>query len=485
VLQRNRRRPTPLLLLLLLQGCAMSGPSVEGGAAATATPDPQTAACQRLAGQWRAQVHGEGVADVQAAAIAGTDWLRVDRTLAHEGGRVADAAALREWVSALGALDDDGRRIELANLSPAARQRLGPDPLARSRACRQMAIRAVLASPAASAALRRAAVVPERYAIGARALGLYPVTSMAFLAGVARLHRDFARTFATPLEALPRKGRLQRYVPPRPRDDATGDAVAGDVEALFTRHAPVWEVDTVDEDDRLGRPAWAAGGVRVDTAAPVVYRHRARAWFHGVPVLQLSYVAWFPARSSAYPGDLLAGKLDGITWRVTLDPAGEVLAYDAMHNCGCYHMFFPSTALRRAPPRLRHEEPLLVPQRIAPGPARVVLRLAHRTHHIQRVYRDSTVISASDARALPAIRYTLDDYDALRSLPGPGGTRRSLFRADGLVAGSERGERFLFWPMGVASAGAMRQWGHHATAFVGRRHFDDPLLLQRYFLPRP
>jgi hypothetical protein len=35
--------------------------------------------------------------------------------------------------------------------------------------------------------------------------------------------------------------------------------------------------------------------------------------------------------------------------------------------------------------------------------------------------------------------------------------------------------------MGVASAGAMRQWGTHATAFVGRRHFDDPYLLESAF----
>jgi hypothetical protein len=50
------------------------------------------------------------------------------------------------------------------------------------------------------------------------------------------------------------------------------------------------------------------------------------------------------------------------------------------------------------------------------------------------------------------------------------------------VPGSERGERWLFWPMGVPEPGAMRQWGRHATAFVGRRHFDDPWLLERYFM---
>ena len=35
--------------------------------------------------------------------------------------------------------------------------------------------------------------------------------------------------------------------------------------------------------------------------------------------------------------------------------------------------------------------------------------------------------------------------------------------------------------MGIRSPGAMRQWGHHATAFVGRRHFDDPYLIEQLF----
>lgn len=35
--------------------------------------------------------------------------------------------------------------------------------------------------------------------------------------------------------------------------------------------------------------------------------------------------------------------------------------------------------------------------------------------------------------------------------------------------------------MGIQRAGAMRQWGRHATAFVGRRHFDDAELLEKRF----
>ena len=75
------------------------------------------------------------------------------------------------------------------------------------------------------------------------------------------------------------------------------------------------------------------------------------------------------------------------------------------------------------------------------------------------------------------------EYAALRSLTS-GDVQRSLFGEDGLVVGTGRSERFLLWPMGVPSAGAMRQWGHHATAFVGRRHFDDPGLVEAGFTLR-
>ena len=90
------------------------------------------------------------------------------------------------------------------------------------------------------------------------------------------------------------------------------------------------------------------------------------------------------------------------------------------------------------------------------------------------------VAPAGDGAA-DAVAYERRPEDDLQRLPWPGGGTRSLYGPSGLVAGTERGERFLFWPMGIASAGAMRQWGHHATAFVGRRHFDDADLLDRRF----
>ena len=79
------------------------------------------------------------------------------------------------------------------------------------------------------------------------------------------------------------------------------------------------------------------------------------------------------------------------------------------------------------------------------------------------------------------VRYSLRPYDELRSLPRAAGVHSSAFGPDGLIAGTERAERFVLWPMGIASPGAMRQWGRQPTALVGRRHFDDPDLLERRF----
>lgn len=105
-----------------------------------------------------------------------------------------------------------------------------------------------------------------------------------------------------------------------------------------------------------------------------------------------------------------------------------------------------------------------------------MLRIAARSHYLERVR-----YAPRSTAAVGITPYTLESYDTLRSLPKPDGTRRSLFDPNGFVAGSERLERFLFWPMGIANPGAMRQSGRHATAFVGRRHFDDPRLIDERF----
>lgn len=167
--------------------------------------------------------------------------------------------------------------------------------------------------------------------------------------------------------------------------------------------------------------------------------------------------------------------LDALVWRVTLARDGEPLIHDSMQACGCYHEFFPTPRARLRPAPEGLEEWAFVPQtlpRVREG-ERALLRIASATHYIEGV----SLVRGTDSLA----PYAMRGYDELRSLRDFADGQRSAFGPDGLIEGTERRERFLFWPMGIASAGAMRQWGRHATAFVGRRHFDDADLQERRF----
>jgi hypothetical protein len=270
-------------------------------------------------------------------------------------------------------------------------------------------------------------------------------------------------------------------------------------DASDDEQAPVFEIElrsaALPAFDRFGAPYWPAPGAvvsEVDGAQPVVFRRRTFAWYEGRRLQQLVYTLWFPERPpdprlGAF--DLLAGTLDGVIVRLTLDERGQVQMLDTIHACGCWHQFYPAAGVTLREDASAHEEewafvPATLPA-LAPG-QRLAVRLASGTHHV-------TGIGAAGGRAPAFERYALRDENTLRSLPVMGeqggrpeaAARRSLYGPHGLVAGTERGERFLFWPMGIASAGAMRQWGHHATAFVGRRHFDDADLVARRFVLPP
>ena len=180
--------------------------------------------------------------------------------------------------------------------------------------------------------------------------------------------------------------------------------------------------------------------------------------------------------------DLLSGRLDGVVIRVTLDAQGQPLIYDSIHPCGCYHMFFPTERVVLKPPPDGDMEWAFIPIS-APTlalPQRLVVRTESRTHYIVSIGADRGE-STGGGHGTP---YDLLEDQALRALPMPDGGARSAFAPDGLIPGTERSERLLFWPMGISSPGAMREWGHHATSFTSIRHFDDPDLIERrFFIP--
>lgn len=473
------RRLLALGLTFALGGCAAVNPYASDPIAAHLQRGDDVGYCARLFADLDRQVDRAAARDAEAHRIDGFPYLRVDRFSAALGARAAAGDAQRgAWLKRLAELDDAGRATELANAG------LPGDDLARCRA--------LLASEdvAWTAQLRTRAQVPDDYSTLLRAAGLYPLTRLAFAAGIDRWQGATLAVFSTPLTELPVRGKLVRFelkgLPPAVAlpmpSDALGVPVLStfDRMALLQRHAPVLEIDIAGPYDRPGTVVLdALDQPVVDTATPIAYVRVTKALLEGRPHLQLVYTFFFTERPPSGRLDALAGRLDGLVWRVTLDVDGTPLVYDSIHPCGCYHLFFPTdrVASRTAADSL--DEGMFAPQTLAvPAPDQtVVLRIESGTHYLQRV--------SFDRRGEPAVLYRFDEERRLTVLPRVGGGTRSAYGSDGLMAGSERGERYFFWPMGIDSAGQLRQWGHHATAFVGRRHFDDPMLLDSYFVLRP
>jgi hypothetical protein len=471
-----------LVLCLLLIGCATPLPP---------PADPQANRCLNLYAAVDQVVAEQGTRPSSPARIDGFPYLRVNRFLASYREQALKPAERAAWLAQLAALDREAQQVELASLSPAALTELtdhyaAPEPLQQAlQSCSHTLQAYDLAHTERFTALQQRAVVPPDYCTWRQVAGLYPLTALPVSYGVFRWHEETYDTFAQALDALPVQGQLRRFRPPEeqvqvppvaalPRD-ALGipSPAAGQLAALYAAHAPVWEIDVTGTYDLPGAPFRQADGTPgVDTAKTVVYRYPSYTHWQNQVLLQLNYVIWFAERLPGSPLDMLAGSLDGLIWRVTLAPDGRPLLYDSIHPCGCYHQFFPATALRLRPETADLPEPPLVPQAapaLSPG-RRVVIRLSSGKHYIQRVYTDVTIGSV----------YVWEDYQALYAVPD-GDRRRSLFTADGLVPGTERAERWLLWPMGIPSPGAMRERGRQATAFLGRRHFDDPELLEKLF----
>jgi len=448
------------------------------------------------------RVAAAGVRDAQDSRVPGFPYLRVSRLLAAlRPVAMANEPALRALVDRMLELDLEARRYELMNLPAGqiAGMRDGNDEsglrlvLQRARECAGMLRDADLANPGSREALLERAEVPDDYLTANRIIGFYWLTRLAFAEGVRRYQEETTAAFRREL-AAPAGASVVRHAP-EPGEPLTRARVAqildhsarnplaipeppeSELDALLASYAPSLEIEVRGDYDRFGALRWMRDRETpsVDAAQLVVYGHPAWTRYGAKVLLQLVYTLWFPERPPQSEGDMLAGKLDGITWRVTLAPDGEPLLYDAIHPCGCYHLFFPTPRAAPLPAPDALEEWAFSPQslpRIAEG-ERPLLRIASGTHYIERV----SVTRGSDSLA----RYALQPYAGLRSLERYPGPRASAFGAGGLVAGTERPERYAFWPMGIDSAGAMRQWGRHATAFVGRRHFDDADLLEKRF----
>ena len=486
------------VLLLALLGCA-GAPSVGPGAAPQRPELEWELACDAWMQQLDRLLEEQGVRDGSAARVAGFAHARVDRLLASFATEAqASPAQWRAWAHRAAALDREARRWEVLNLPDAAVERLGAGGRSaatrRTAACADRAWSALHADSALQRALLDRAQVPDDYALWKRVVGLYPLTRWPFYAGVERWQAGWERRL---LQAQTEPGSSQSRLRWSPANQAmspsdvtaimaaiTQDALGipqpseAQVSGLLQAFAPLIEVDQGGLFDRIGRLHWGtAVAPQVDAGQPTVYARVAHTRYGESTLLQLVYSVWFSERPAEGALDLLAGAVDGVVVRLTLSPDGRVLVADSIHACGCYHLFVPGQGLVPRPaPRFGEEwafAPLQLPA-MAPG-ERLLWRLTSGSHMVE------SVTVAPQPREVFGGVYTLIHEDQLRSLVTPTGGRRSAFALDGIMPGTERGERVFFWPMGIASPGAMRQWGRQPTAFVGRRHFDDPRLIEERF----
>ncbi len=468
-------------------------------------------ACKQFYQQLDDTVKKEQVLDNQFARIKNFPYLRVNRFWASFAKEDLSASQFDFWLQQLQALAMQAWQIEYANLPierqyrirqqlPAFAKQHNLTVIATLEQCSQLLKQADFEEQDKRQLLQQQAIVPDVYSTQKRVLGLHEITKYGIHIAIGRKYKVLSKPYQMPLEEVPVSGKLIRYdhrlantlrlnanqvsailAQSSQNPLAVPQPNSKDLNDLFMTFAPVWEVDTVfDKDDRIGTPFWSEVDnlPDVNVSKPKVYQLLSYTRFQQQILLQLNYLVWFPGNTLKKKLiDLEGGRMSGVIWRVTLAPNGKPLVYDTIHQCGCFHMFYPSKVLTALPPTDDIGELGLAPQQDTDfaDNARLVLRIAYRTHYVDYVYEYKP-------RDVETVYYQFADYKQLRSLPYIAG-RRSLFRAkDGVVEGSERLMDWVMWPMGVTELGAMRQWGMHATAFTGKRHFDEARLMERYYI---
>lgn len=483
------------LIFLALAGCAAEQPRLP------ISPKTEPSACLQFYQDLDYTVYTNHSEDSGEVRVSGFPYLRSNRFLASFRTEPLSEQAYAQWLEQLRQLDERARILEFANLPPAEAATISsglPDGASfqqRLQACGRLLVESTrIKGPQDRAELAAATAVPDDYQTWKRVVGAYPLAAWLAEVSLDELHRELNKPFQMPSGQLPVSGKLIRYQP-NPATTLTSREISGMLEAayqnplhipvlkpgqlarLFGHFAPAWEIDTSNSQDLIGTVTFdSSDKPKVDTGKPTVYVRQAYTRFHGKNLLQLIYQIWLPAREKTGLFDLYGGDLDSVIWRVTLNRQGVPIAYDSIHACGCYYLLFPAKGYRPLSDA-EEAEPVLAPKQITVDPYqnRLLIRLAARTHYLQQI--------SELKAALNTKLYRLTAYNRLRTLELAGGQRRNLFGTEGIIDISQRNERYFLWPFGIDSPGAMRQWGSHAIAFVGRRHFDDPDLLEKLIAP--
>lgn len=439
--------------------------------------------CLNLSLQFRETVSTQAATNASAPALPALPLFHQNRFINHLAGQASSEPEIQEWFQLASTLGSDIRQSENQNLPTPWTQ----TQLQQLNDCAETFSRDDSHASGRRQLLTQLTDFPDHYRIVPQWLGFNGLLRPIFKWRIGLLHKEEKRLFQqhnnlaeTVSYGLDEAGTdsgtvIQHWFNQAYENSPLSLPVLTEnqLETLFKRHAPNLSIELEADNDQIGSPTLHSGKLKVDTRKPVSYILPSFTEFAGERLLQLNYVFWFSERRPRTFIDLYSGAIDSLIWRVTLDKKGQVLLYDSIHSCGCYHKYFIASDLVTARPNPLSKEPANIFELSGTTPdSRIQLQLTGNEHY---------VVGANYQRLENKISYQLENYTKLSNLDDAE-AKTSLFSPTGIIKGSERLERFTLWPTGIESVGAMRQWGTHATGFVDVQHFDDPKLLNSYFI---
>lgn len=495
MLRKSYTIPIILLLILFIQGCASRV------AHQFITESQRPPEYELFFNELDTAVYQAGVRNAAYFQVSGFPYLRANRFLVSLKGRLSNDAQKKQWVRWMQQLDIDAREAEIRNLPVAAVEKLaaGFEDGPGRRILHEKVIfysNKLLAHdqlrPDFYAVLQAAVQNSSEYSTVMQIFGLYPITSIPVALVTHSVFSEIEEWHQLPPDQLQTRGTLTAYGPAaaadfssrdihqileRSKQNPLGIPIPSEIDqkTLLAVFAPVIIQDLAADYDKIGAVVWGAEQIEIKPDTPKVYFYLTHAFYKEEAILQLNYVFWYPERMGPNSPWIERGRIDGLTVRVNLDPAGMPFMVDFMNNCGCYHSFVPRREkiqqILPSPLAIDAFVPTWLPDNFPQE--RLGIRVNSGWHQVENI----------DAGKIPSkfISYDLIPYQQLEMLSRSDQTSESMFTSKGIGKFSERIEPFIFFPMGIPDIGSMRQRGHHAVKFVGRAHFDDPHIFDRNF----
>jgi len=456
---------------ILLQGCSSLRPEAYSCASSLEALD-------RLLDQH--------VGTLEATRVKGHPALRSQRFIFSFIEQADSATKQAAIVDAMLQLAQQGLWLEWQNLTPNLQQqwltRYQIDEFgAYTKTCFAKAKQHYLQSSFSTAAVLAEIQPEDDYSSSAKILGLYPLSSRVFERAVVEeqglLKQAWLAARQQPYSGFSAQ-RSRLFVPDEPGSAPTQPlrldnfgrlSDAAQAQRLLSWHAPQWLIEDADSNNLPGKPFWQQQNLSVDLSEALSYSKISYGRFKQQTTIQLNYILWFKQRPKLSAIDWVAGQHDALVFRIHLSPDLNILAYDSIHLCGCWYTLM-----------LPIQQPYVAVQQVGQEPVLIHRVKAARNMRVSVSADTHQIVGLSPASLSDALfqqRYQLLPWQSLLSLPRGEG-QSSVFDNNGYVFGSQRLERWFFWPMGVKQPGSLRRFGDHAISFIGERYFDQADLLQ-------